>query len=176
MHSDKYGGSHQDGVMIDMHHAPRFGHTSDFAKLFSSNEVDPKDYKTGVLAFAGLVVLFFFLWAAHLLVLKIRGKERVGCASGQVYQQDATMEADQRATRRESRLRCAFVMCILAILTACAVLLGSAVPTALDATSMLVDLRSTLVPQFRQSVVGLGRMKGSLPAPVDLHDSCIRRL
>ena len=140
MHSDKYGGSHEDGVVIDMHHAPRFGHTSDFAKLFSSNEVDPKDYKTGVLAFAGLVVFFFFLWAGHILVLKIRGKERVGCAAGQVYQQDATMEAEQRATRRESRLRCAFVMCILAILSACAVLLGSAVPTALDATSMLTDL------------------------------------
>ena len=140
MHGDKYGEDIHDGVVVDMHHAPRFGHTSDFAKLFSSDDIENKDYKTGILAFAGLVIFFFLLWAGHLLILKIKGKERVGCAAGQVYQADASMEAEQRATRRESRLRCAFVLCLLAILTACAVLLGSAVPTALDATAMLSDL------------------------------------
>lgn len=140
MHGDKYGEDIHDGVVVDMHHTPRFGHTSDFAKLFSSNEIEPKDYKTGIIAFASLVVFFFLLWSGHLLVLKIKGKERVGCAAGQMYQQDASMEAEQRATRRESRLRCAFVLCLLAILTACAVLLGSAVPTALGATAMLSDL------------------------------------
>lgn len=140
MHGDKYGEDTHDGVVVDMHHAPRFGHTSDFAKLFSSNDVESKDYKTGILAFASFVVFFFLLWAGHLLVLKIKGKERVGCAAGQVYQQDPSVEAEQRATRRESRLRCTFVLCLLAILTACAALLGSAVPTALDATAMLSDL------------------------------------
>jgi hypothetical protein len=140
MHGDKYGHGINDGVVVDMHNAPRFGHTSDFSRLFSSSEVDPRDYKTGILAFASLVVLFFFLWAGHLLILKIKGKKRVGCAAGQVYQADATHEAEEVAIRRESRLRCTFIMCLLSVLTACVVLLGSAVPTALDATAMLGDL------------------------------------
>lgn len=106
MHGEKYGEDIHDGVVVDMHHAPRFGHTSDFAKLFSSNHIEPKDYKTGILAFAGLVVFFFLLWAGHLLILKIKGKERVGCAAGQVYQQDASMEAEQRATRRRPLGQC----------------------------------------------------------------------
>eukprot|EP00562_Extubocellulus_spinifer_P000669 CAMPEP_0178474902 /NCGR_PEP_ID=MMETSP0696-20121128/2838_1 /TAXON_ID=265572 /ORGANISM="Extubocellulus spinifer, Strain CCMP396" /LENGTH=605 /DNA_ID=CAMNT_0020102163 /DNA_START=191 /DNA_END=2008 /DNA_ORIENTATION=+ len=138
MHS---GGNENDGIVLDMHHAPRFGHTSDLSKLASIHPEERRDYRTGAIAFGALVAFFFLLWFGHLLGLKARGKERVGCAAGQLYQEDtANLISDERAARRHGRIQFCFILCITGIFLSCAVLLGSAVPTAMDATAKLGEL------------------------------------
>ena len=140
---DTRGSAHlyeNDGIVLDMHHAPRFGHTADLSKLASPHPEEQRNYKTGVIAFSALVMFFFVLWIGHLFGLKARGKERIGCAAGQIYQEDADLISEERARRRHGRMQCCFLLCITGIFLSCAVLLGNAVPTAMDATAELSEL------------------------------------
>jgi hypothetical protein len=64
-----------------MHKVPRFGHSSEFADIWATQE-ERRDYIEGLL-FAGLLLfVFFFIWTLLLLLFKCLGRKRVGFLSG----------------------------------------------------------------------------------------------
>jgi len=73
------------GCTETMSNSPRFGHSSDFSVLFSSNSADVKDYTRG-LVFAGAFVLAIFItWSLVLLAFKFMGPNKVGFLSGNPF-------------------------------------------------------------------------------------------
>lgn len=65
-----------------MHSAPRFGHSADISLLASSNEGDQSDYVKGVKAFCLFNLILLVIWMVVLIVLKLLGPQKVGCAAG----------------------------------------------------------------------------------------------
>ena len=69
-----------------MRDLPRFGHTSNFAYLFASDQEEQQDYIFGLL-FAGVFILAFFLvWSVLELVFMCLGKRKVGFLSGNAFE------------------------------------------------------------------------------------------
>jgi len=66
-----------------MHNLPRFGHTSEFSKLASSNQAEQTDYVIGVFAISFFILSLFFFWAISILTCKCMGHGRTSIFSGQ---------------------------------------------------------------------------------------------
>ena len=67
--------------------APRFGHSSRFANLFSQNDDEFNEYIMGLLIVALLILSLFLLWGFLLLVFKFcLGRKRVGFLSGTPFE------------------------------------------------------------------------------------------
>ena len=64
-----------------MYNIPRFGHSKDLSRFYSSNGEESKDYMMGfIMVFASLMSIAA-LWFLLLIILRLLG-HRVGCASG----------------------------------------------------------------------------------------------
>lgn len=72
----------QSITVLNMHRAPRFGHSSSIASLASTNKSEQNDYVRGLVAFSVFLFVLFLVWGAVLATLKFMGSEKVGCAAG----------------------------------------------------------------------------------------------
>lgn len=61
---------------------PRFGHSTDFAKLFSNSTSDQVDYSLGTIFVSGILFAFFLLWILLLVIFMCCGPRRVGFLAG----------------------------------------------------------------------------------------------
>uniref|UniRef100_A0A7S1V0A2 Uncharacterized protein n=1 Tax=Grammatophora oceanica TaxID=210454 RepID=A0A7S1V0A2_9STRA len=81
-----------------MRRLPRFGHSNNFADLFSSNPSDVNDYIYGLLFGGALVLSLFFAWTFLLIIFKCLGPRRVGSLSGAPFQQPPRVIVYKRPT------------------------------------------------------------------------------
>jgi hypothetical protein len=61
---------------------PRFGHGSDFTRLFSLNHEDQVDYAVGLVALFLFLLMFFVFWIIMLATFKVMGPANAGFLSG----------------------------------------------------------------------------------------------
>ena len=61
---------------------PRFAHSPSIAYAASGDDQARQDYLEGAVFTSSIILLAFVVWLVILLVLKIMGSKRVGCASG----------------------------------------------------------------------------------------------
>ena len=61
---------------------PRFSHSSSVAYAASGDDQARQDYLEGAAFTSSVILLTFVVWLIILLVLKVMGSKRVGCASG----------------------------------------------------------------------------------------------
>ena len=61
---------------------PRFSHSPSIAYAASGDDQARQDYLEGAVFTSSVVLLTFLVWLVILLVLKVMGSKRVGCASG----------------------------------------------------------------------------------------------
>jgi len=92
-----------------LHKLPRFGHSSEFSKLASSDQKEQADYVVGILAVSFFIIsLLIFLFAA-VMTCKCMGKRRVGLCAGR-----ARVVSDDKGQFRPPNylwtLRCSFVV------------------------------------------------------------------
>lgn len=89
-----------------MHQMPRFGHASDFSKLFSKDEDEVTDYALGLIFGGALVITFFVIWLLVILVFKCLGQRRVGFLSGAPFTKTPEISAVGGNVRRPMITRC----------------------------------------------------------------------
>lgn len=90
----------------------RFGHSSNVALLASPSVEQQDDYKRGVQLFCSFLLMILFLWTVILIIFKIMGPTRVGCAAGgnvldipllrQQYSRGERKEMEQRSWRLQT--------------------------------------------------------------------------
>ena len=66
--------------------------------FFSSDSDVRDDYAMGLLYLGMIVLVIVVIWTLTLLVLKIKGKDSVGCASGHAFQTDSNSTLQKKAT------------------------------------------------------------------------------
>lgn len=100
---------------------PRFAHSSSIAYAASGNDDARQDYLEGAVFVSAMVLLTFVVWLIILIVLKVMGASRVGCAAGKAptypslesiqaanhtlereYEHDAALEAEGRIKGEQS--------------------------------------------------------------------------
>ena len=64
---------------------PRFGHSDDFALLFSSERSDRVDYSQGLLFGGCFVLAIFVTWTLLLMIFICLGRDKVGFLSGRPF-------------------------------------------------------------------------------------------
>mmetsp|Transcript_12647 Transcript_12647/g.17943 ORF Transcript_12647/g.17943 Transcript_12647/m.17943 type:complete len:552 (+) Transcript_12647:136-1791(+) len=99
----------QVGATSAMHQMPRFGHASDFSKLFSKDEDEVTDYALGLIFGGALVITFFVIWLLVILVFKCLGQRRVGFLSGAPFTKTPEISAVGGNVRRPMITRCVFL-------------------------------------------------------------------
>jgi len=143
MNWDGIGETYQQGSnVVDMHEAPRFGHTDKISKLVSSDTDEQYDYIYGVVSFSAFVFFFIILWLMIVIILKFMGEERVGCAAGRVIQKDRRKESRKHARQREGRIQVVFLLCGILVLILCGIILGLALPVTQQAVSAISSLNA----------------------------------
>jgi len=100
---------------------PRFAHSSSIAYAAGGNDDARQDYLEGAVFVSAMVLLTFVVWLIILIVLKVMGASRVGCAAGKAptypslesiqaanhtlereYEHDAVLEAEGRIKGEQS--------------------------------------------------------------------------
>lgn len=72
------------GNVDSFHSAGRFGRHNDIKKAIYGSNDDTKDYLTGIIILAAVVLAIYLVWALVLIVLRCC-RRRVGCASGRPF-------------------------------------------------------------------------------------------
>jgi hypothetical protein len=123
----------QIGATNTFHNSPRFGHSNDFANLFSEQQAEQTDYIKGII-FAGVLIFSFFLvWLILLFVFKCLGTS-VGFLSGaRMIDPDTRNGSGGGCTTRPNIVR--FFFCLSTVIVI--------VFTVLLVTKGLTDLKNT---------------------------------
>eukprot|EP00804_Cyclotella_cryptica_P005770 CCRYP_000093-RA/>CCRYP_000093-RA protein AED:0.20 eAED:0.20 QI:359/1/1/1/1/1/5/257/412 len=116
-----------------MHHLPRFGHGSDFSKLFSTKQAEQVDYVIGLWAVSFSVLATFIMWASVILTLGCMGKQRVGFLAGRV-RVTSDEKGDFYTPRHLSKLRCFFILLGCGIILCNVAIIGPGLNSMQDAT------------------------------------------
>mmetsp|Transcript_8507 Transcript_8507/g.19048 ORF Transcript_8507/g.19048 Transcript_8507/m.19048 type:complete len:728 (+) Transcript_8507:256-2439(+) len=102
---------------------PRFGHSSDFSKLASSEHEEQADYVVGIAAVSFFILSLFIFWGAVIVTFKCMGKQRVGLCAGRVR-----VVSDEKGQFRPPThlwtLRCTFMILGCCMMLLCAALVG----------------------------------------------------
>lgn len=123
-----------------MREVPRFGHSSNFADIFATEE-DKQDYIAGLL-FAGIFLFaLFFAWSLILLILKCVGQRRVGFLAGGPLTQPSQSESRTPARCGPKSARSIFVISTIIVI----------VFSVLFVTNGLTNLRNTVVTVVQSS-------------------------
>lgn len=133
-------------------HSHRLGHSTNIALLASSQEQERDEYIQGIQMFCFFNLFVMILWTAILIILKIMGPSRVGCAAGgDVLNVPHLRKQYDRATRKAIEKR------------------SWRVQTTFLITSILLFL---VVGLFLNK--GLAAMSTSLQEVYDIHESIER--
>jgi hypothetical protein len=124
--------SYQIPATETFHRVPRFGHSNNFANLFSEDKSVQTNYVKGIIFTGVLIFTFFLVWLILLSVLKCLG-ERVGFFSGARMMDPGTRKDTGGCTRRPSKIRIIFCLSTVIVIVFAVVL----------ETKGLADLRNT---------------------------------
>lgn len=108
----------------------RFGHSSSIALLASQSQDQRSDYAQGVKAFCIFNLVIICVWAVVLIVLKILGPSKVGCAAGgHVLDYAVLKKIYDRPTRkkiekRSWKVQTAFSIAAILLFLVCGLFLG----------------------------------------------------
>lgn len=155
----------QGSNVVDMHEAPRFGHSDKISKLASSDVDENYDYIYGVASFSSFIFFFVLLWVVVLIILRMLGTERVGCAAGRVVQKDRKKDSRKVAREREGRIQVVFLLCGICVLISCGIILGLALPVTQHAVSAISSLNADAKVLIYEGVTvsdSLSRIEGNL--------------
>ena len=85
---------------------PRFAHSPSIAYAASGDDQARQDYLEGAVFTSSIILLAFVVWLVILLVLKIMGSKRVGCASGKAptYPSLESIQAANHTLERQYEL------------------------------------------------------------------------
>ena len=85
---------------------PRFDHSPSIAYAASGDDQARQDYLEGAVFTSSVILLAFVVWLVILLVLKIMGSKRVGCASGKAptYPSLESIQAANHTLERQYEL------------------------------------------------------------------------
>lgn len=133
----------------NMRNAPRFGHSSDFYKLFSYDSDEQVDYANGLIFITCLLFSFFLFWSILILVFKCMGPYQVGFLSGYHFIQPdpATDLTMKKPYRRPRRVRITFVCCAIVVLVFSGLMATKGFKNLQD-TSKSLDTATTDVQQL----------------------------
>jgi Na+/H+ antiporter NhaD/arsenite permease-like protein len=137
----------------------RFGHSSSIALLASQSQDEQSDYAQGVKAFCIFNLVTICLWVVVLIVLKILGPSKVGCAAGghvldyAVLKKEYDRPTRKKIEKRSWRVQTAFFIAAVLLFVACGLFLNKGllqVGYSLETLSDInhVSRRSTTFIQF----------------------------
>lgn len=145
-----------------MRKVPRFGHSSNFADIFATEE-DKQDYIAGLL-FAGIFLFaIFFAWSLILLILKCVGQRRVGFLAGGPLTQPSQSESRTPARCGPKSARSIFVLSTIIVI----------VFSVLFVTNGLTNLRNTVVTVVQSSKVRVDFSRASEQLPMSIKTNTV---
>jgi len=72
------------------HNQPRYGHTNDFETLIDGGEDATRDYITGIIIGALIILSVAVVWFLAIVILKCMGEKKVGFLAGRLIRHTAT--------------------------------------------------------------------------------------
>uniref|UniRef100_A0A6U3T8E0 Protein tweety homolog n=1 Tax=Ditylum brightwellii TaxID=49249 RepID=A0A6U3T8E0_9STRA len=172
----------QVSTIADMHHAPRFGYTSEIAKAASIDPTDRSDYFFGVGAFSLFLLFFFIVWGISLLMLTFAGHHRVGWGSGRIY---TTGKRDvQAAFILKRRIQFLFTISCLPVFLGCVTLIGDGLGPAqvavVEMKKLNQDIRSVIYEGMNIATTALRVQKNLSPDQVgplfEVDKLCLKKI
>jgi hypothetical protein len=104
---------------------PRFGHSTDFAKLFSNSTSDQVDYSLGTIFVSGILFAFFIVWLILLVIFMCCGPRRVGFLAG--FRMKQPLQKDF-STHEKKPFRLSIIVRAVMILSCLIVIAAAVVP------------------------------------------------
>eukprot|EP00586_Coscinodiscus_wailesii_P022786 CAMPEP_0172497228 /NCGR_PEP_ID=MMETSP1066-20121228/96904_1 /TAXON_ID=671091 /ORGANISM="Coscinodiscus wailesii, Strain CCMP2513" /LENGTH=547 /DNA_ID=CAMNT_0013269875 /DNA_START=144 /DNA_END=1787 /DNA_ORIENTATION=- len=124
----------QTQEVADIHAAPRFGYSSDFAQIASSDTETQLGYTYGAIFISVLVIVVLLAWFFIVFLFKCLGQHQVGFLSGSRF-----VEPLRGAYRRPRRVRITVIICCSAIIVFSVLLVTKGVNNIYVYTSGIQD-------------------------------------